>query len=48
MFYQDNLIEPYLAVKLALGELTKDDMRSYLDKISYRRRMVRYADHVFY
>jgi carbamoyl-phosphate synthase large subunit len=46
--YQDDLIAPYLAIKLALGELDEDGVRSYEDRIAYGRRMVRYMDQVFY
>lgn len=46
--YQDDLIAPYLAIKLALGELDRDEVRSYRDRIAYGRRMVRYMDQVFY
>lgn len=46
--YQDDLIPPYLAVKLALGELDKDGVRAYQDRVAYGRRMVRYMDQVFY
>lgn len=46
--YQDDLIAAYLSVKLALGEIDKDDLKAYRDKIAYGRRMVRYMDQVFY
>jgi len=46
--YQDDLNEPYLAIKLALGEVTPDDIKSYQDKIHYGRRMVRYMDQIFW
>jgi carbamoyl-phosphate synthase large subunit len=46
--YQDDLIPPYLAVKLALGELDKDGVRTYQERVAYGRRMVRYMDQVFY
>jgi carbamoyl-phosphate synthase large subunit len=46
--YQVDLIAPYLAIKLALGELDADGVRSYEDRITYGRRMVRYMDQVFY
>jgi len=39
---------PYLAIKLALGELGKDDLSKYRDKIDYGRRMVRYMDQIFH
>jgi carbamoyl-phosphate synthase large subunit len=46
--YQEDLIAPYLAVKLALGELDLEGVRAYRDRIAYGRRMVRYMDQVFY
>jgi predicted ATP-grasp superfamily ATP-dependent carboligase len=46
--YQDDLIEPYLSIKLALGELSKDEVRGYQDRVRYGRRMLRYMDQVFY
>lgn len=46
--YQDDLIAPYLSVKLALGELDKDELKAYRHRIAYGRRMVRYMDQVFY
>jgi len=46
--YQDNLIEPYLAIKLCLGEITKNEIRKYQKKIEYGRRMIRYMDQIFW
>ena len=46
--YQEDLIAPYLAIKLALGELDTDGVRAYQERIAYGRRMVRYMDQVFY
>jgi len=46
--YQDDLIAPYLAIKLALGELDTEGVRAYQARIAYGRRMVRYMDQVFY
>ena len=46
--YQRDLIAPYLAMKLALGELGEEDIRKYEEKIDYGRRMVRYMDQVFH
>jgi len=46
--YQDDLVEPYIAVKLALGEITHEEVRSFQGKIQYGRRMVRYMDQVFW
>jgi len=46
--YQDDYIAPYLAIKLALGEIDKDELKAYRDRIAYGRRMVRYMDQVFF
>jgi carbamoyl-phosphate synthase large subunit len=46
--YQDDLNEPYLAIKLALKEISHDEIRAYESKIRYGRRMVRYMDQVFW
>lgn len=46
--YQDDLIEPYITIKLALGEYTKDDVRKLQDNVQYGRRMLRYFDQIFY
>ena len=46
--YQDDLIAPYLAVKLALGELQPDEVVDYSREIAYGTRMVRYMDQVFW
>jgi len=46
--YQDDLIAPYVAIKLALGEITPDDVRRLQSRITYGRRMVRYMDQVFW
>jgi carbamoyl-phosphate synthase large subunit len=46
--YQENLIAPYLAIKLALGELTEEAVRRYKSKIDYGRRMVRFMDQIFH
>jgi carbamoyl-phosphate synthase large subunit len=46
--YQDDLNEPYLAIKLALKEVNHDDIRAYQSRIRYGRRMVRYMDQVFW
>jgi carbamoyl-phosphate synthase large subunit len=45
--YQSNLIAPYLAIKLALGEMNEEEIRTYTKKIDYGRRMVRYMDQMF-
>jgi len=46
--YQDDLIEPYLAIQLTLGEISRDEIRAHQNKIKYGRRMVRYMDQVFW
>lgn len=46
--YQDDLIEPYLSIKLALQEISYQDVRAYRKRIQYGRRMLRYMDQVFY
>jgi carbamoyl-phosphate synthase large subunit len=46
--YQDDLNEPYLAVKLCLGEISKEEVRSYQSKVRYGRRMLRYMDQLFW
>ena len=46
--YQQNLIAPYLAIKLALGELSEADVTTYNDRIDYGRRMIRYMDQIFH
>ncbi|MHA2245705.1 MAG: ATP-grasp domain-containing protein [Candidatus Hodarchaeales archaeon] len=46
--YQPDLIQPYLSIKLALGEETPESINSYQEKILVGRRMVRYMDQVFF
>lgn len=46
--YQDNMIEPYLSIKLALGEYNKEDVKAYQERVDYGRRMIRYMDQVFF
>lgn len=46
--YAPDFIEPYLAIKLALGELNNGDIREYQKKVPIGRRMVRYMDQVFF
>ncbi len=46
--YQKNLIAPYLSIKLALGEITREQIKKYKSKIDYGRRMIRYMDQVFH
>jgi len=46
--YTDDFIEPYLAVKLSLGEVTNEEVKKYQSKVPIGRRMVRYMDQVFF
>lgn len=46
--YQNDLIEPYLAIRLALREISHEEIMHYQEKIHYGRRMVRYMDQVFW
>ncbi|MBA7614860.1 hypothetical protein ES703_22134 [subsurface metagenome] len=46
--FQDDLIAPYISIKLALGEITEDEVIEYNSRIDYGRRMVRYMDQVFF
>ena len=44
LIYQRNFSLPYLAIQLALGEITEDEVRSYADRVPYGLRFVRYVD----
>ncbi len=46
--YQEDLIAPYPAIQLALGEISPDDVRAMQKRIHIGRRMVRYMDQVFW
>ena len=46
--YQKDLNAPYIAIKLALGELSEDEVSAYSNKIDYGRRMIRYMDQLFH
>ncbi|MFX1253983.1 MAG: ATP-grasp domain-containing protein [Promethearchaeota archaeon] len=46
--YQPDLIQPYLSIKLGLGEETPESLKTYQPKIAIGRRMVRYMDQVFF
>ncbi len=46
--YQKDLIAPYLSIKLALGEITKEEIKQYKNNIDYGRRMIRYMDQIFH
>lgn len=46
--YQEDMIEPYLTIQLALGEISADEVKKYQNNIKYGRRMIRYMDQVFF
>ena len=46
--YQEDFIIPYLGIKYALGELTKDDVAAVQARVRTSRRSVRYYDQVFW
>jgi len=46
--YQDDLNEPWLAIKLALGMITPDEVKGFQSKVRMGRRMVRYMDQIFF
>ncbi len=46
--YQPDLVIPYLAIKLAVGDLTESDVIEYRKDIAYGRRMIRYMDQRFW
>jgi len=46
--YQDDLNEPWLAIKLALGLISPGEVRRYQSRIRYGRRMVRFMDQIFF
>lgn len=46
--YQDDLIAPYLAIRLSLGEIGPDDVRALQGRVAIGRRMVRFMDQVFW
>ena len=46
--YEDDFVEPYLAVKLALGEITAEDVRAYQRRVPVGLRMIRYFDQHFF
>ncbi len=45
--YHQDLNEPYLAVKLCLGEISVDEVRNYQSKVRFGTKMLRYMDQVF-
>jgi carbamoylphosphate synthase large subunit len=46
--YQDDLNEPYLSIKLCLGEEDKESIRRHRENIRFGRRMIRYMDQIFW
>jgi carbamoylphosphate synthase large subunit len=44
--YQEDLNLPYLGVKLALGEITEDELAAHAERIRPTRRALRYFDQV--
>jgi len=46
--YQEDFNIPYLGIKYALGELTKDDVADVQARVRTSRRSVRYYDQVFW
>jgi len=46
--YQSDLNEPYLAIKLKLGEISAGEVRAMQSKVKFGRRMLRYMDQVFW
>lgn len=46
--FQPELNQPYLAIKLALGEVTPEEVRAYGEKVKIGRTAIRYYDQVFF
>lgn len=46
--YQQDFIAPYLSIKLALHEITTEEIKQYKENIDYGRRMIRYMDQAFH
>ena len=46
--YQEDLNLPYLALRLALGELSEDDIATLAPRVRTTRRAVRYYEQVEY
>lgn len=46
--FQDDLVEPWEAIKLALGLSTPDEVRAKQTRLANGRRMIRYMDQVFF
>ena len=45
--YQEDMILPYLAIKLALGEISGEDLNKYTSKIQHGRTTLRYYNQMF-
>lgn len=46
--YASDFIEPYMAIKLALGEISNEEVKEHISKIPIGRRMLRYMDQLFF
>jgi carbamoyl-phosphate synthase large subunit len=46
--YQEDFNMPYLAVKLALGELSEDELAAHQSRVRMTRRAIRYYDQIEY
>lgn len=46
--YQEEFVQANLAIELARGSISKEEIRNYQDVIDHGRRMVRYMDQVFH
>ncbi len=46
--FQDDLNEPWLALKLAMGLITPQEVESHQSNVRIGRRMVRYMDQIFF
>lgn len=46
--YSEDWVEPYFAIKLALGEYNNDDVKALQQKVPEDLRMLRYFDQYFY
>ena len=46
--YNNEWNEPYTAIKLALGEISKEDVKSLQSRVPLNLRMIRYFDQYFY
>lgn len=46
--YTEDWVEPYFAIKLALGEYTRDDVRALQARVPQPLRMIRYFDQHFF